>query len=274
MKEWEKHYRSLLDTTLDSLPGVQFVIGAPFTAASGWACTREDFSEREAMIARLDTITARIAADYHATYLPYDKMFHRLQSIPDLPADYWIWDGIHPTPAGHRRMADLWLNSVTLPPRNPDNTNFDTAAKSAHCFLPPYAVRIPLIADYNRKIHQFMRVFPIIIGKTRYMIFLNRIYKLITYRQSICDQYIRLFKDIYSIKIVTKPKEATQSHSVPDSYEIFDGHRVLGQRRIRYGITSKFLLSHSPQSTSAKFFLKYFINISRTFEIHVSLSFT
>lgn len=121
---WEKRYRSLLDTTLDSLPGVQFVIGAPFTAASGWAGTREDFSEREAMIARLDTITARIAADYHATYLPYDKMFHRLQSIPDLPADYWIWDGIHPTPAGHHRMADLWLNSVTLPPRNTDNTNF------------------------------------------------------------------------------------------------------------------------------------------------------
>lgn len=22
---------------------------------------------------------------------------------------YWIWDGIHPTPAGHRRMADLWM---------------------------------------------------------------------------------------------------------------------------------------------------------------------
>jgi phospholipase/lecithinase/hemolysin len=22
---------------------------------------------------------------------------------------YWIWDGIHPTPAGHQRMADLWL---------------------------------------------------------------------------------------------------------------------------------------------------------------------
>jgi phospholipase/lecithinase/hemolysin len=24
---------------------------------------------------------------------------------------YWIWDGIHPTPAGHRRMADLWIKA-------------------------------------------------------------------------------------------------------------------------------------------------------------------
>ena len=23
--------------------------------------------------------------------------------------DYWIWDGVHPTAASHRRMADLWL---------------------------------------------------------------------------------------------------------------------------------------------------------------------
>jgi phospholipase/lecithinase/hemolysin len=25
---------------------------------------------------------------------------------------YWVWDGIHPTAAGHQKMADLWLNTV------------------------------------------------------------------------------------------------------------------------------------------------------------------
>lgn len=114
--DWEQRYRALLDLTRDSLPGATLIIGAPFTAPSGWVGERSDFSEREAMIARLDTITSRIASDYGATYLPYDKMFHQLQSTPSLPDNYWIWDGIHPTPAGHRRMADLWLRSVTLPP--------------------------------------------------------------------------------------------------------------------------------------------------------------
>ena len=25
---------------------------------------------------------------------------------------YWVWDGIHPTAAGHQKMADLWLSTV------------------------------------------------------------------------------------------------------------------------------------------------------------------
>ncbi|WP_334155726.1 SGNH/GDSL hydrolase family protein [Phocaeicola coprocola] len=28
------------------------------------------------------------------------------------PDTYWIWDGIHPTPAGHKRMADLWIEQI------------------------------------------------------------------------------------------------------------------------------------------------------------------
>lgn len=112
---WEQRYRKLLDMTLDSLPDTRIVIGAPFTAQSGQAGKRPDFELRKEMIARLDSITSDIAADYKAIYLPYDKMFHELQAIPSLPAEYWIWDGIHPTPAGHRRIADLWLNTVSLP---------------------------------------------------------------------------------------------------------------------------------------------------------------
>ncbi len=39
-------------------------------------------------------------------------MFHELQqSHPN--ERYWIWDAVHPTPAGHQRMADLWISKAT-----------------------------------------------------------------------------------------------------------------------------------------------------------------
>ena len=40
-------------------------------------------------------------------------MFEKLVSTKPAPS-YWIWDGIHPTPAGHKRMADLWLKKAKI----------------------------------------------------------------------------------------------------------------------------------------------------------------
>jgi lysophospholipase L1-like esterase len=28
------------------------------------------------------------------------------------PAEYWIWDGVHPTYSGYQLMADEWCRSV------------------------------------------------------------------------------------------------------------------------------------------------------------------
>ena len=42
-----------------------------------------------------------------------DTLFEKLIRRQPRPS-YWIWDGIHPTPAGHRKMAELWLRHVRL----------------------------------------------------------------------------------------------------------------------------------------------------------------
>ena len=97
---WEQTYRHLLDTTRQVLPNVQLVLCTPFhTPARG--------AVKCAVIDSLCIIVRQIAKDYKAVLVPFDSMFKELQKNQPNPK-YWIWDGIHPTAAGHLRMAELW----------------------------------------------------------------------------------------------------------------------------------------------------------------------
>jgi lysophospholipase L1-like esterase len=112
---WEQRYRNLLDLTRCYRPEVKIVLATPFTANAGWVGKRADYAKRAEAISRLDDIVRRIATDYDAVLVDFAKLVADLQQAhPDLAADYWIWDGIHPTSATHYQMAQLWRNSVKL----------------------------------------------------------------------------------------------------------------------------------------------------------------
>ena len=110
---WEADYSHLLDQTRDSLPGVQLVLCAPFVAKAGWVGNAENYTEREQLVQQLASIIRRIANDYQATFVPFDHLFRQLRTDhPTSNNSYWIWDGIHPTPAGHRMMSELWIEKA------------------------------------------------------------------------------------------------------------------------------------------------------------------
>ncbi len=46
------------------------------------------------------------------TVMPFATMFHELQQSRPTES-YWIWDAVPPTPAGHQRMAELWIDKAT-----------------------------------------------------------------------------------------------------------------------------------------------------------------
>ena len=112
---WEKCYRSLLDRFLQANPELKIVVGTPFVANVGNMRKSEDFAERDSLVRRCAAIVERIAKDYQTVFLPYNAMFDEiLGTAPASQDTYWIWDGIHPTPAGHKRMADMWIKRVNL----------------------------------------------------------------------------------------------------------------------------------------------------------------
>lgn len=113
---WEATYRSLLDEARRSNPELKIVLCTPFAVRSGALATEELFPLRELLLARCCEVVGRIAADYGAVLVPFDQLLAQLQrNLPDGDATYWVWDGIHPTPACHRRMADCWIEAVDKP---------------------------------------------------------------------------------------------------------------------------------------------------------------
>ncbi|MBO4720234.1 MAG: alpha-L-fucosidase, partial [Prevotella sp.] len=97
---WKQKYRHLLDTTRTVLPNAELVLCTPFVGKSTGQ-VRMTITDSLAQIVR------KIADDYKAVVVSFDQLFANLQKSEPTPK-YWIWDGIHPTAAGHQRMAELW----------------------------------------------------------------------------------------------------------------------------------------------------------------------
>jgi lysophospholipase L1-like esterase len=107
-ERYEEQYDQLLSDTVKAMPHVKLVLCEPFGLPvagkkEDWESYRADLSVRQAIVARL-------AEKYHAPVVCFQKMFE--DAVRRAPADYWIWDGVHPTYAGHQLMADEWVRTV------------------------------------------------------------------------------------------------------------------------------------------------------------------
>lgn len=103
-ERFERVLRMLLEDTKERLPDIRFILMEPFVLkASATEEQWEFFYEETVARAR---IVEKLAAEYGCVYVPLQKMFDDACALA--PADYWLGDGVHPTPAGHRLIADAW----------------------------------------------------------------------------------------------------------------------------------------------------------------------
>ncbi len=104
---YEAVYRQLLTETRQALPRVQLVICQPFTTQSGAVLEfnfHPDIDQRSA-------VAQKLAGEFDALWVPFHAMFETLSR--EQPPAAWAADGVHPSPQGHRAMADLWFKVVT-----------------------------------------------------------------------------------------------------------------------------------------------------------------
>lgn len=106
---YDETYRSILDQAVKQNPDIILVLNQPFifknsSTVKNWEDHHNDLIERQ-------KIVEKIASDYKAIYVRLQDVFDA--ACKKAPAEYWIWDGIHPTVPGHELITREWMKQVS-----------------------------------------------------------------------------------------------------------------------------------------------------------------
>ncbi len=107
---------ALFESTMDGLlveakaskPSLRIVICEPFLAPDGPAIRKSP--GRAERMKLLQAACRRLAKRHMATYVPLQRVFD--EASTKAPWTHWIWDGVHPTAAGHQLIADAWERAL------------------------------------------------------------------------------------------------------------------------------------------------------------------
>lgn len=104
----EEVYRRLLGETREALPRVRLVLYEPFVLPVGdrkdqWAVWKAEVDKRR-------EIASRLATEHGAVLVRTQHLFE--EASGSSAPENWLWDGVHPMPAGHELVARAWLSAV------------------------------------------------------------------------------------------------------------------------------------------------------------------
>ncbi|MEI7524588.1 MAG: SGNH/GDSL hydrolase family protein [Mariniphaga sp.] len=103
---YERDFKALLNRTRKILPAVKLVICEPFAVLGCKAVDGTWFPEFDLYRAS----ARKMASEFDAIFIPYHEIFARASKIA--PPTYWTADGVHPTVAGAKMMAEAWIKYV------------------------------------------------------------------------------------------------------------------------------------------------------------------
>ncbi|MEO6549047.1 MAG: SGNH/GDSL hydrolase family protein [Ferruginibacter sp.] len=106
--QYELGYRSLLYDTKKLLPGIKFILCEPFILPVGKV--KEQWQDYSTEVQKRRIIVKKLSTEYNTVFVEFQNAFNK--ALTKAPAEYWIWDGIHPMPAGHQLMAVEWMRQA------------------------------------------------------------------------------------------------------------------------------------------------------------------
>ncbi|KWX79500.1 SGNH/GDSL hydrolase family protein [Paenibacillus jilunlii] len=103
---FERAYRHVLEETREVLPQTKLVLCEPFILKTG--APAEAWDEWSKHMTFYQQVVRALAEEFGAVHVPLQAAFDAAASRAD--AAYWLWDGVHPTHAGHDLIANEWLS--------------------------------------------------------------------------------------------------------------------------------------------------------------------
>lgn len=101
--------RLMLNQTKEVLPDIKIILMEPFILDSGNK-EREEYQKLLKNVQEKQQTIRNLAKEFNATFIPLQDRFH--EAAKKKTANYWIWDSIHPTYAGHGLIAHAWLEDT------------------------------------------------------------------------------------------------------------------------------------------------------------------
>ena len=109
-EKFYKIYSMLIEEIKEALPNIKIMILEPFAlrpsaAEAYWDELQFEVSKRSAK-------AREIADKYNLLFVPLQNKFDEAAKLA--PSDYWIYDGVHPTEAGHELIRQEWMKGFQL----------------------------------------------------------------------------------------------------------------------------------------------------------------
>lgn len=105
---FEATYDQLLAAARAENPKLKIVLCEPFVDQG--RSTNSRLADWQEDVKKLQAAVNRLAKKYQAPVVNLPKVFEDAKKRAAL--SYWIWDGVHPTYAGHQLVAEEWLKCV------------------------------------------------------------------------------------------------------------------------------------------------------------------
>ncbi len=106
--EVEAAYDKLITDSQAALPGIKIVLCEPFILRG--TANKDRWAQWDEANKKIQQIVAKLGDKHKLPVVHFQKVFDDACKLA--PAEYWLFDGVHPFYAGHQIMADEWVRVV------------------------------------------------------------------------------------------------------------------------------------------------------------------